>query len=188
MASLGHVTPILRIFDEAEAKEFYVDFLGFKIDWEHMHIRQATTSAEIAIARTMFREYADSVRVDLCFQGFADELANLPGLYAPPRGRLLLCWSSETAAGCVALRPISADVCEMKRLYVRPAYRGQGIGKLLVEAILQEAKQSGYTAICLDTLPTMIAATRLYESAGFRRREPYYDTPLRDTVFMERAL
>jgi ribosomal protein S18 acetylase RimI-like enzyme len=153
-----------------------------------MQIRQAVTSDEIAIVRTMFREYADSVGVDLCFQGFAEELANLPASYAPPRGRLLVCWFKEVAAGCVALRPISDNVGEMKRLYVRPAHRGQGIGKLLVDAILQEAKQIGYSAICLDTLPTMVAATRLYESAGFRRREPYYDTPLQNTIFMERAL
>jgi putative acetyltransferase len=153
-----------------------------------MQIRQATSPTDIATARTLFQEYADALGVDLCFQGFAEELAQLPGSYAPPQGRLLIAWLEDVAAGCVALRPFSESICEMKRLFVRPAFRGRGIGKELVDAIIYEANQIGYTIMCLDTLPTLTAATQLYESVGFVRRTPYYETPLVETIFMERAL
>jgi putative acetyltransferase len=153
-----------------------------------MHIRQATSPTDIAAARTLFQEYADDLGVDLCFQGFAEELAQLPGAYAPPQGRLLIIWVDDLAAGCVALRPFTDSICEMKRLFVPPAFRGRGIGKQLVDAIIHEAKQIGYTTMCLDTLPTLTAATHLYEFTGFIRCKPYYETPLAETIFMERPL
>jgi GNAT superfamily N-acetyltransferase len=153
-----------------------------------MQILQATSPTDIATARTLFEEYAGALGVDLCFQGFAEELAQLPGSYAPPHGRLLIAWVDDAAAGCVALRPFSESICEMKRLFVRPSFRGRGIGKELVDAIMREANQIGYKTMCLDTLPTLAAATQLYESVGFVRRTPYYETPLVHTIFMERSL
>jgi ribosomal protein S18 acetylase RimI-like enzyme len=153
-----------------------------------MPIRHATSEADIQTARTLFQEYADAIGVDLCFQGFADELAQLPGSYAPPQGRLLIAWVDDLAAGCVALRPVTETIGEMKRLFVQPAFRGRGIGKDLVNAIIREARDIGYTTMQLDTLHTMTAATRLYESVGFVPRAPYYETPLVHTIFMERSL
>jgi GNAT superfamily N-acetyltransferase len=126
-----------------------------------MRISQATTPNDIAIARTLFQEYADDIHVDLCFQGFVDELARLPGSYGPPRGRLLISWEGETPAGCVALRPMNETICEMKRLFVRPALHGRGIGKELVNSIIREADVIGYVTMRLDTLPTLTAATQL---------------------------
>ena len=153
-----------------------------------MNIRQANTQDEIAAARVLFEEYAAWLGVDLCFQGFAAELDNLPGLYAPPRGRLLLAWADAGAAGCVALRPLGDSICEMKRLFVRPAFRGQGVGRMLAEEIVAGAKAIGYASMRLDTLPAMSAATSLYESLGFERIPAYYTTPLQDTIFMELKL
>jgi len=150
-----------------------------------MNICQAITPEQMALARALFEEYAAWLRVDLCFQGFAAELAGLPGFYAPPQGRLLLALTAREAAGCVALRPREDGICEMKRLFVRPSFRGQGLGKLLVERIVAEARAIGYRAMRLDTLPPMQAAIRLYESVGFGHCAPYYATPLPETVFME---
>ena len=140
------------------------------------------------MARTLFEEYAAALEIDLGYQGFADELAGLPGLYAPPRGRLLIAWVGDEAAGCVALRPLAKDVCEMKRLYARPRQRGSGIGKQLAEAIIAEARQIGFAIMRLDTVPKLGAATRLYESLGFVRRDAYYETPVVGTMFMEMVL
>lgn len=153
-----------------------------------MQIRQATTPEQLAAIRDLFQEYAAWLQIDLCFQGFADEIAILPGLYAPPRGRLLLATEGNDSAGCIALRPIDEAVCEMKRLFVRPECRGSGLGRTLAERIIAEARSIGYTAMRLDTLPVMQGAIRLYESLGFVRRSAYYDTPIEDTVFMEMAL
>jgi ribosomal protein S18 acetylase RimI-like enzyme len=153
-----------------------------------MQIHHASTPADIVQVRKLFQEYAAALAIDLCFQGFAEELAQLPGLYALPRGRLLLACVDDKATGCVALRPINDSLCEMKRLYVRPAFRGQGLGKQLAERVIAEAKHVDYSTMRLDTLPQMIAATRLYESLGFVRRDGYYDTPLKDTIFMDLAL
>jgi GNAT superfamily N-acetyltransferase len=150
-----------------------------------VQIGQATTLEEIATIRQLFHEYAAWLKVDLCFQRFADELASLPGDYAPPRGRLLLATAADGAAGCVALRSIENDACEMKRLFVRPAYRGKGLGRTLVERIVSDARAIGYKRMVLDTLPTLHEAIRLYSSMGFVRRSAYYDTPLAETVFME---
>jgi putative acetyltransferase len=155
---------------------------------EGIKIRPAASAEEIAVARTLFEEYAAALEIDLGYQGFADELAGLPGLYAPPRGRLLIAWVGDEAAGCVALRPLAEDVCEMKRLYVRPVFRGGGIGKQLAEAIIAEARQIGYAIMRLDTVPKLEAATRMYESLGFVRRDAYYETPVVGTIFMELVL
>jgi GNAT superfamily N-acetyltransferase len=153
-----------------------------------MKICQAKTPEEIALTRSLFEEYAAWLRIDLCFQGFAAELAGLPGAYAAPRGRLLLAFVGSDVSGCVALRPIGDDVCEMKRLFVRAGFRGQGIGKQLGERVVQEARDIGYRMMRLDTLPSMQSAIRLYEGLGFVRCAAYYETPLAETVFMELRL
>jgi putative acetyltransferase len=153
-----------------------------------MQICQASTLDEIAVVRTLFQEYAAWLRIDLCFQGFATELASLPGLYALPRGRLLLASVGGEALGCVALRSVGGTVCEMKRLFVRPAFQGRGLGRRLAEMVIAEARTIGYSTMTLDTLPFMHAAIRLYETLGFVRRPAYYATPLQETIFMELQL
>jgi ribosomal protein S18 acetylase RimI-like enzyme len=153
-----------------------------------MKICQATTPEQIALSRVLFEEYAGWLGIDLSYQGFAAELDGLPGSYAPPRGRLLLALASGEAAGCVALRPLEGTICEMKRLFVRPAFRGQRIGRLLAERVVEDARAIGYRTMRLDTLPCMQAAIRLYEALGFVRCATYYQTPLQDTVFMELQL
>ncbi len=153
-----------------------------------MKIIPATTSADIAQARTLFLEYAAESKLDLCFQGFEEELATLPGKYAPPAGRLLLARDGEGTAGCGALRELSEGVCEMKRLFVRPAFRKQGVGRLLAERLIEEARQIGYGTMRLDTLGSMRAARALYESLGFRRIPAYYANPLAEVVYLELSL
>lgn len=155
-----------------------------------MQLQHVTSPNDIAAVRYLFQEYAAALGVDLCFQNFAEELATLPGSYAPPRGRLIIGRENDShlSVGCVALRSITDSVCEMKRLYVRPEFRGRGAGKQLAESIIAEAKHIGYTTMRLDTLTHMLAATRLYESLGFVRRNAYYVTPLHGTIFMELAL
>lgn len=153
-----------------------------------MQICPATTPEQIAAIRILFQEYAAWLRIDLRYQRFDDELAALPGVYAPPRGRLLLAAGTGGFAGCIALRPIGETVGEMKRLFVRPAYQNHGLGRRLVQQVISEAKNIGYSTMRLDTLPFMRGAIRLYESSGFVRRSAYYDTPLSETVFMELQL
>jgi len=142
----------------------------------------------LEIVRTLFREYEQFLGVDLCFQGFAEELATLPGRYASPSGRLLLAMEGTDAAGCVALRPLEDGVCEMKRLFVRPAYRGQGLGYRLAMHIVNEATAMGYAVMRLDTLDTLERAMRIYETLGFQRCTPYYANPLPGVVYWQRAL
>ena len=158
------------------------------MSFSSLRIQQASSVEEIDVARALFKEYAAAIEIELGYQGFADELAELPGRYAPPRGRLLVAWMGDEAAGCVALRPLAENVCEMKRLYVRPVFRGAGVGKQLAEAIIAEARQIGYAVMRLDTVPQLAAAARTYESLGFVRREAYYETPVTDTIFMELRL
>lgn len=148
----------------------------------------AATNERLEHVTALFREYEQSLGVDLSFQGFAQELASLPGAYAPPRGRLLIVMDGDAPAGCVALRPLGDDVCEMKRLYVRPSLRGRGAGRMLASRILEEARGIGYRTMRLDTLPHMKEAIALYEALGFRRIAPYYANPVPGAVYMERPL
>jgi putative acetyltransferase len=150
-----------------------------------MKIKQAQTPDEIDEARRLFREYEAFLSVDLCFQGFEEELAGLPGKYAPPSGALLIALTRETVAGCVALRALGDDVCEMKRLFVRPEYRSTGLGKRLAREVVDVARGLGYSLMRLDTLDRLTEAMRLYESLGFRKTEPYYENPLHGVVYWE---
>jgi GNAT superfamily N-acetyltransferase len=145
-------------------------------------------TADLAAVRTLFEEYAAGLGFSLAFQGFDDELASLPGAYAPPRGALLVARSGDEAAGCVALRPLAAGVCEMKRLFVRPAWRGSGLGARLAEAIVDEARRLGYARMRLDTTPEMASAQSLYARLGFRDIEPYRENPVPGTRFLELTL
>jgi GNAT superfamily N-acetyltransferase len=151
-------------------------------------IRPAEAPRDLPAVRELFREYADGLGVDLCFQGFADELATLPGKYAPPQGRLLLAWRDDAPVGCVALRPVDDARCEMKRLYVRPAARGEQLGRRLAERICREAREAGYRRICLDTLPAMTAALQVYSTLGFRPTAPYVFNPVEGAIFLARDL
>jgi ribosomal protein S18 acetylase RimI-like enzyme len=150
-----------------------------------MRIVPAAEPAEIETVRELFREYADSLGVDLSFQGFEKELAGLPGDYAPPGGRLYLVYVQEKPAACVGLRRIDGDICEMKRLYVRPLYRGQGIGRQLVLLLIKDARELGYSKMRLDTLPSMKRAQELYRAMGFKPIEPYRANPVPGAMFLE---
>jgi ribosomal protein S18 acetylase RimI-like enzyme len=149
---------------------------------------QATSTAQLAGVRTLFLEYASSLEISLCFQNFEQELASLPGGYAPPTGRLLLAQDGNQTAGCVAMREIGQGVCEMKRLYVRPAWRGKSLGRTLAEAIIAAAREIGYGFMRLDTLASMKPAISLYRSLGFRQIPAYYANPSDNAVFMELPL
>jgi len=154
-----------------------------------MHIFPAETDEDIRNARTLFEEYAAGLGISLCFQNFDRELANLPGDYAPPEGRLLLAAEADQLAGCIAMRKLAPGVCEMKRLFLRPAYRRQGLGRVLVDSIIDEARKLGYTHMRLDTLPgRMDQAIALYRSVGFVEIAPYYENPVQDAKFMELKL
>ena len=148
-------------------------------------IEQATSLNHLSSVRELFLEYAGSLEISLCFQNFEEELASLPGKYAPPDGRLLLATDATLAAGCVAIRLLDAGICEMKRLYVRPAWRRQGLGRTLSLAIIAAAQQLGYVRMRLDTLASMTPAIALYHSLGFGRIPAYYANPSESAVFME---
>ena len=154
-----------------------------------MNLIQAQTSEQIEQARQLFQEYSAWLQIDLCFQGFEKELAELPGNYAPPGGRLLLAYDDAQLVGCVALRKIGEGVCEMKRLFLRDRFRGKGLGRSLIEAIISEAQQIGYERMRLDTLPPkMDKAIALYHELGFKESEPYYNNPVPGAMFMELSL
>ena len=143
---------------------------------------------DAAIVRMLLREYAAALPVDLDFQDFEAEVATLPGKYARPRGRLLLARDGNRVLGCIGMRPLAGSDCEMKRLYVRPDARGLNLGRLLVERLLDEARNAGYTRMFLDTLPTMEAAQRLYAQLGFEETEAYVFNPVAGTKYMVRML
>ena len=149
---------------------------------------QDCTAKGLNDVRALFREYADSLGVDLCFQNFEKELANLPGDYAPPSGRLLVAVEDARLAGCVALRRVDDQICEMKRLYVRPAYRGAGLGRKLAEAVMAAARDTGYCKMRLDTLPAMKEAIKLYHSLGFVEIPSYRFNPVEGVKYMEPEL
>lgn len=154
-----------------------------------MNIIQAETREHIEHARTLFREYEVWLGLDLCFQNFEKELAELPGAYAPPTGRLLLAFEDDQLAGCVALRKLSDGVAEMKRLFLRPQFHGNGRGRQLAERIIEEARGSDYQKMRLDTLPEQMGkAIALYQSLGFTEIAPYYDNPVTGAIFMELEL
>lgn len=177
------LTPTIRDFPSADA--------GVPISWSEMlRIEQASSEGQIALVRELFLEYAKALSVDLCFQDFTRELQELPGKYAPPAGRLLLAYYNDdtsiaSPAGCGALRPLSAESCEMKRLYVRPQFRGFAIGRALTLALISAAREIGYRAMRLDTLPEMQAAHKLYEELGFREIAPYCANPVEGVRYLE---
>jgi ribosomal protein S18 acetylase RimI-like enzyme len=153
-----------------------------------MDIVQVESPAQVSQVRALFLEYAASLGISLCFQNFEQELACLPCAYAPPDGRLLLAYTAGIPVGCVALRNLGAGVCEMKRLYLRPASRGQKRGRRLALAVIDAARHIGYQSMRLDTLPSMQAAIGLYRSLGFTEIAPYTVNPVPGTLFMELQL
>ena len=152
-------------------------------------LTQAESPQQIAQTRELFLEYAKSLGFSLCFQNFDQELASLPGDYAPPEGRLLLAEHNGQLVGCVALHKLEPQICEMKRLYVRPQFRGKGLGLALAERIIAEARGAGYTHMRLDTVePVMKDAVRMYRRLGFREIAPYCRNPIEGALYMELAL
>ncbi|MEZ5646191.1 MAG: GNAT family N-acetyltransferase [Burkholderiaceae bacterium] len=148
----------------------------------HLDLRRASSQEDLLQARALFEDYQSDLGIDLCFQDFENELATLPGEYAEPSGALVLAFVDGAAAGCCALRPLvnsdHLNACEMKRLFVRPAFRGFGLGRLLVDEILSLGRLAGYSNMLLDTLSDMEAARALYQEAGFIEVAPYYHNPL----------
>lgn len=154
-----------------------------------IRLAPATTPLDLDRARTLFREYAEALGFPLDFQGFEEELGSLPGEYAAPGGMIVLAFVGEEPAGCVALRPLAeAGVCEMKRMYVRPAHQGRGLGRRLGERIMADARAAGYRVMRLDTVATMVTAITLYESLGFRRIPPYRYNPIAGALYFEATL
>jgi ribosomal protein S18 acetylase RimI-like enzyme len=151
-------------------------------------VRPARVPDEVPAVRTLFQEYAAGLGIDFCFRHFDAELAELPGAYAPPAGRLLVAEAGGELVGCVALRPQAPGVCELKRLYVRPAYRGLGLGRRLLETLLAEAVAAGYREAVFDTLQSMTEALALYRSLAFAPTEPYNDHPVCGTLWFRKVL
>ena len=153
-----------------------------------MRIQDADSPEDIDAARRLFREYAAAVDAPACFVAFEDEVSALPGEYAPPRGRLLVAFSGDALAGCVALRRLADGSGEMKRLYVRAPYRRSGLGRQLAQRVIDASREAGSPRLVLDTLPVMAAAIRLYDSLGFREIGPYSDAPTPGARFFELSL
>jgi putative acetyltransferase len=155
----------------------------------HVILIQADSASQIAEVRELFLEYAQSLGFSLCFQNFDQELAGLPGDYAPPNGRLLLAEHDGQLAGCVALHKLQTDICEMKRLYLRPLFRGKGLGRKMAEAVITEARKIGYRRMRLDTVaPVMQDAVAMYRRLGFKEIAPYRPNPMEGTMYMELEL
>ena len=152
-------------------------------------LRAPASDEDWALTREIFLEYAATLQVDLCFQDFDRELSDLPGEYGAPRGALLLAWVDGQLAGCCALRPLDAsdyaNAAEMKRLYVRAGFRGQGLGRLLTEGILDAARYANYSCVLLDTLDDMESARALYEDLGFYEIPPYYHNPIAGAHYLK---
>lgn len=153
-----------------------------------IEVVSARSPAELGRIRVLFREYAELVSEALCFQGFDRELEELPGAYAPPGGALLLARGPAGDAGCVALKRLDANTAEMKRLYVRDAYRGSGLGRRLAQLVIDQARNAGCRRLVLDTLPRLTAAIALYRSLGFRDCAPYLDAPTPGALCFELSL
>jgi ribosomal protein S18 acetylase RimI-like enzyme len=153
-----------------------------------LKIDQATTEEDLFETKTLLIEYMDLLRVEHCFPNFDQELANLPGDYAPPDGRLLIARIEGSTAGCIALRKLEAGICEMKRLFVRPQFRGMMVGRALAEAVIVEARKIGYTRMRLDTMPSMKGAQALYQSMGFVEISPYRPSEIEGIRFLELVL
>ncbi len=162
--------------------------MGDTVKKKSVELVTPSTPAQLDALRSLFREYADSLHVDLCFQGFEAELAALPGDYATPRGALLMALLDGETAGCCALRPLDTvdypNACEMKRLYVRRGFRASGLGRQLAEAIMDGARQAGYDYLLLDTLDEMESARALYEELGFEEIPPYYHNPIEGAHYL----
>src|SRR6266852_93906 len=156
---------------------------------KNLAVIRAETSTQIAQARELFLEYAQSLGFSLCFQNFDKELAELPGDYALPEGRLLLATYAGTPAGCVALHKLDSGICEMKRLYARPQFRGKGLGRALADRVIADAREIGYKQLCLDTVePMMRAVVAMYRQLGFREIPPYRENPIEGALYMELQL
>jgi ribosomal protein S18 acetylase RimI-like enzyme len=138
--------------------------------------------------KVLFEEYTSSLGIDLTYQNYAEEYSDLPGKYSRPDGRLYIAYAGGFAAGCIGLRKFDAQRCEMKRLYVRDRFRGLGIGKMLAELVIREARSIGYQSIVLDTLSTMEKARLLYQNLGFVEIAPYYNSPIKDTYYLSLSL
>lgn len=175
--------------DRTDAKDPVHSAISANSAAKGFDLRQAESLEDIVSIRELFLEYANSLGFSLCFQSFDQELAGLPGDYALPRGRLLLATDQGVAAGCVALHPLGDGICEMKRLYVRPPFRGRGLGKRLAEQIIREARSLGYKQLRLDTVePTMPEAVAMYRKMGFREIAPYRRNPIAGALYMELPL
>jgi ribosomal protein S18 acetylase RimI-like enzyme len=154
-----------------------------------MKLIQATSNEQIETARELFNEYAAELAINMCFQNFDQELKTLPGKYTPPDGRLLIAYTDEELAGCIALRKLDDRTCEMKRLFIRPKFRGKGYGRKMIDSLIEQARDIGYERMWLDSLPgKMDAAIALYRQLGFKDIPAYYDNPLEGAVYLERTL
>jgi len=179
----------MNLADRSDANDQVRSAIAANSAAKGFDLRQAESLEEIVSIRELFLEYANSLGFSLCFQSFDQELASLPGDYAPPRGRLLLATDQGVAAGCVALHPLGDGICEMKRLYVRPPFRGRGLGKRLADEIIREARSLGYQQLRLDTVePNMPEAVAMYRKMGFREIAPYRPNPIAGALYMELAL
>lgn len=154
----------------------------------NLYISIVTSAAELSIVKSLFEQYWSSFGFTPCFQGFASEVANLPGSYAPPAGRLALATVGGEAAGCVAMRGFDAYRCEAKRLFVKPEFRGRGIGRALVEWLMSEARAAGYSEMLGDTLPIMAEALAIYDRLGFERTAPYGERPTPGAIYLRLKL